>query len=167
MKKYYIITPESKLYEEYWQYRQNRVATCEIYKDFKEKQGIESHGYCVYNDSIYIVPTPADLINFQSQLCKETINDDLRRFKANSKVNKAWVKTLSELKHKVIHKPVVPFFFNGAGHSFSSLFDIDGVIYCSYELNCDFENPEGFQEIKASVFHKIVEDEMEKRDGQA
>ena len=35
---------------------------------------------------------------------------------------------------------------------------IDDVLYASLRADCDFENLDGFEEIKASDFFKIIED---------
>ncbi|WFR64172.1 hypothetical protein P9222_08345 [Paenibacillus amylolyticus] len=60
----------------------------------------------------------------------------------------------------MLRKPYVPFYFRGfgGGRIRSRLFEIDGTVYCSLD---PFEGdpPEGFVEMKASEFFKVIEDQ--------
>jgi len=54
-------------------------------------------------------------------------------------------------------------YFNVYGSTSSRLFAIGDKVYCSFKSEYNFTNPEGFIELKASEFFKIVEDENERR----
>lgn len=162
MQKYYVVTPESQLCAEYWNYKGSLPVTRAIVKSFMESQGMEGDEYYASHDGFYFVPTAKDMELFGSQLSSEVHGEGLRRFKANGKVHKEWKKTLKEANHRIVPKPRVFFYFERiGGRSLSQLFDVDDVVYCSFEQACDFDNPAHFQEIKGSEFHKIIEDAKE------
>ncbi|MNP18938.1 hypothetical protein D3C76_1114440 [compost metagenome] len=157
MERYFIVTEENRLHKDWFDYKENSTRVCEIFKDFKQTVGIEAHGYYVSDDSIYIVPTENDLQAFKSILGAPN-NEGLRKFRASSKISKAWVQMLKDAGLKVLRKPMVLLYFRSFGGRYRSrLFDKNGVVYCSIDPAGD-ETPKGFIEMKASEFYKIIED---------
>lgn len=160
MEKFFIITEESEVHKDYFEYRENVKIINEHFKKFTDQYNITSHQYFVNNEIIYIVPNAEDLEKFNS-LLKQDIGNGLRPFKKNSTIGKAWVKSLKDNNLKVLRKPDTMWYFKEFhGGKFSTrLFDIDGVIYSSFRCESDsLDCPKGFKEIKASEFYKIIED---------
>lgn len=159
MERYFQVTGQSDLYNQYMEYKNNQQVIHNISKEFMTTQEIETDTYANQSNTFYIVPTEKDLEKFGKSLCK-SIGEGLRAFNANSKVSKAWVKTLEEKQITIKHKPYVGFSFkNCLGKNRSRIFAIGSVVYCSFENEYEFyDTPEGFIEIKASEFWKIIED---------
>ena len=159
MERYFKVTKQSNLYNQYMEYKDNQKVMHNISKEFMNTQGIETDTYANQGNTFYIVPTEKDTERFAKSLCK-SIGEGLRAFKAKSKVGKAWVETLEEKQIKIKYKPFVGRSFrNCMGKNRSRIFVIDSVVYCSFQNDYDFEDtPEGFVELKASEFWKIVED---------
>lgn len=157
MERYFIVTEKSSLHKEWFDYLENRKAVNDLVKQFVENNGIESQEYYVDSESIYIVPTEKDEEAFGNKL-GAAVNEGLRKFKASSKVGKAWVQALKDANLNVMHKPRVIWYFKSLGGRFRSrIFDQNGILYCSLEP-CADETPKGFEEIKASEFFKIIEE---------
>lgn len=158
MEKYYMVTEECRLHKDWFDYKENVVHVNEVYKEFRNLVGVESSKYYVTDKEIYIVPTEKDNETFGSVLCAP-INDGLRKFRATSKVGKAWVKTLKDAALEVKGRPMAILYFRtfGGGSFRSRLLEQDGKLYCSIDP-ANGEAPEGFIEIKASEFFKIIED---------
>lgn len=157
MEKFFKVTEASQLHNDWITYKANRKEIREIANAFKASQGIEATGHYVSSDAIYIVPTENDRTKFGKVLCKPG-NENLQLFRKNSKIGKAWVALMRERGLKVLHKPPLPFYFPrfSGGRYRSRLFDIDGELYCSLDPAGDVV-PEGFTEMKASEFYKLVE----------
>ncbi len=132
----------------------------EIVKDFMINNEIETHEYAIGMRENYfaIVPTQKDYDMFNQQMKKDSRVNTLSSFKKNSTIFKDLFKILEDKDMKVLHKPFIQFAFPCCGRSRSRIFEHNGVVYASYEHETDFENPKGFQEIKASEFYKVVED---------
>lgn len=158
MEKYFIVTEKSDLHKDYLDYRENSRLINEHYKEFAKENDIEAEEYCPSNKYLHIIPTEKDLERFDKVLLKPT-GQGLRSFKLNSKIAKNWAKSLTEKGLKVLSKPYIPFYFrNGFGRSRTRIFNIGEAVYCSYEADRNnIECPEGFIEIKASEFYKIIE----------
>ena len=151
MERYFEVTGQSNLYNEYMEYKNNQQVIHNISKEFMTTQRIETDTYANQGNTFYIVPTKKDIEVFGKSLCK-SVGEGLRAFKANSKIGKAWVKTLEEKQTTIKSKPFVGFSFrNCMGKNRSRIFAIDSAVYCSFQNEYDFEDtPEGFVEIKAS-----------------
>jgi len=163
MERYFEVTGKSDLYNEYLAYKNSQKVLHYISTQFMSVYGIETDGYANQGNTFYIEPTENDLEKFGKSLCKP-LSNDLRAFKANSKIGKAWVQTLEEKQVKIKSKPFVGFSFkNCMGKNRSRIFAIDNSVYCSFSNEYDFnDTPDGFIEIKASEFYKIIEDHNNK-----
>lgn len=155
MEKFYIVTKESGLYKEYWNYKKALKENNNLVKEFFKQENIKANKYYADEGKLYIVPTEDDLKAFNKILNKE-IENGLRQFSLNSIIAKKWTKFGKENNIKSIYKPIVAIYFSECGKSTASLFSIEDTLYCSYEMNCEFENPKGFKEIKASEFFKAI-----------
>ena len=157
MERYFIVTEQSKLRKDWFAYKENREKVIELYKQYTVQAEIESREYYVSDDEIYIIPTEKDSTKFLPFLCNP-INDGLCKFKASSKIAKGWIKALKDADLKVQQKPMVILYFKSFGGKYRSrVFDHNDVVYCSIDPY-EGESPEGFIEIKASEFFKIVEE---------
>jgi len=162
MENYYEVTKESPLYQEYMDYLVSDRTMREISHEFLTNNNIDTKEYASTKDTFYIVPTEKDIENFDKILCKE-LENGLRAFKVKSKIGKAWKEILKDKGVQPLHKPMLILYFNVYGSTASRLFSIDDKVYCSFKSEYNFTNPEGFIELKASEFYKIVEDENERR----
>jgi len=162
MESYYEITKESALYQEYMDYLASDKIMREISHEFSTSNNIDTKEYASTNDTFYIAPTEKDIENFDKILCKE-LKNGLRAFKTKSKIGKAWKETLNDKGVQPLHKPMLMLYFNVYGNTQSRLFAIDDKVYCSFKSEYNFSNPDGFIELKASEFFKIMEDENERR----
>lgn len=157
MEKYYIVTEKSRLNKEWYEYKTNSREVKELVKRFTKTHGIESDGYYVDDKYLYIVPTEKDFDTFRSVLCSP-VGKELCKFKASSKIGRAWTKELAESGLQVKHKPMVIMYFKRFGGRFKSrLFEDRDVLYCSIEPY-EGQPPEGMIEIKASEFYKVIEE---------
>lgn len=156
MEKYYIVTDETSLHKDYFTYKENAKLVNGHVNKFFAKQGIEAREYYVSDNSIYIVPSEKDFETFDKVLNKP-VDNGLCKFKAGSRITKSWIELLKEKDVKVIDRPRLIFYLRSTGGSFRSrLFDIDGTLYCSIDPARDM--PNGFEEMKASEFFKVIED---------
>ncbi|WHH58453.1 hypothetical protein [Petroclostridium sp. X23] len=162
MEKFYIVTEESELHQEYFEHQKNVKVINDHVIDFMKDQGIETTKYYPANDTLYIIPTQKDAAKFAKVLAKQ-VNDGLRSFKKNSAICKEWVKSLKGKGLKVLSKPHIFMYFRGYERFSWRLFDVDNTLYCSYSCNSDsIDTPKGFTVIKASEFYKVIEDYNEK-----
>jgi hypothetical protein len=162
MEKYFIVTDQSLLNKDYFEWKENFEIIRVIVNEFFINNGIEADLYGFLDENICIEPTEKDLNKFNNVLGKE-VKDQLRPFKGSSKIHKLWVKSLSENNIERKRKPYVPMYFSHcAGKMSSRLFSINNIIYCSFKNGIDFDTPDGMIEIKASEFFKIIEDDEEK-----
>ena len=159
MEKFYIVTDKSSLNKDYWKYKNNIKEVNKYVKEFLAKEGINAKYYGVETERLYIIPTERDIARLAGKLTKP-LDNGLRSFKTNSVIGKRWIKFVRDNNIKILYKPTVGFYFNAFGKSASRLFDIEDILYCSYESEFDFENPCGFMEIKASEFFKAIENGM-------
>ena len=158
MENYYMIPKQLPLHQEYMDYVENNKTMREISHEFLIDNNIDTKEYASTKDTFYIVPTEKDIEDFGKFLCKE-VDGVLRAFKVKSKIGKAWRDNLNE---KGV-QPYLMMYFNVYGNTSSRLFAINDEVYCSFKSEYNFDNPEGFIELKASEFFKIVEDENERR----
>lgn len=163
MEKFYIVTKKSLIYKAYFRWQQNVKDVNVIVKDVMDRYGIEAREYCIgTNENYFIIyPTEHDIETYRSQMKKDSFVKSPSSFKKTSPIFKELFKLLKDADLKVLHKPAIQWEFTCCGKSRSRLFDIGGVLYASYDYDGEFDNPKGFQEIKANEFYKIIESEKE------
>lgn len=159
MEKFFTVTEGTRLHDEYFTYKTNHKLVNQCAKDFMEKHNMETEKFARSSETFCIIPTENDCKNFGSMFSKDKVNG-LSVFKKNSEIGKDWIKTLKLQNLCVLHKPMIAFEFSKfAGGKFTTrLFDIDGILYLSFDCGYEVETPEGFNELKASEFFKIIED---------
>lgn len=158
MEKFFIVTNESPLRQEYLDYKLNRNSVNEFVKEFMPRHGIESKEYAASPDYFYIVPTKADEVNLSAMLSKYSDNQGLVAFRKNSIVGRAWISERSEIGLELKREPFIPFFFNCLyGKSRNRIFEIDGTVYLHFEADGKINTPIGFQEILGSEFYRVIE----------
>jgi len=161
-EKYFIITSESKHRQEYINYRVNSLVLNEIVKKFMLKHSIETTKYYPTKSRFYIYPTESDSRLLKEQLCISRTGSGSQQFKLTSKIAKDWIEIIEPME--ILYQPRVPDYFKGYyGRTHSRLFQIEDIVYCSFESDNEeeIETPSGFIEIKASEFYKAVEDREE------
>lgn len=153
MEKFYIISNDSKIGNDYWSYIESEKRIVKIFDEFTKEHGIKATKFRPSHTLLWIVPEKEDENRFGSQF---TLKDP-GRFKKTSAMNKLWVKKCADEGVKYINKPYVPFLFNCVGKVRYRLFDYDGIIYCTFDCSIDVKAPEGFVEMKGSEFHAAME----------
>ncbi|MDD3251946.1 MAG: hypothetical protein PHV18_05230 [Lachnospiraceae bacterium] len=154
MEKYYIVTPSSPVYKQYLDYVEMSEKVNNAFKEFAEEHGIETSEYYQMVDELRICPTDTDKDKFKEFFKKHEDG----WFKKNSKIAKEWIDKCKELELKTPYKPRIAFVISFSGKSSSRLFMINDVLYASFCTDCDFENPDEFDEMRGSEFFKIIEE---------
>lgn len=154
MEKYYLVSPESKIYKEYMEYEKFVDTISKVFSDFADQNGIKATSFYTRTNILHIVPTVEDIEHFEDSMSKT----ELGRFKRKAELSRKWVAKCKELGLVEIHKPFIPFLFNAIAQSSWRLFRVKNDVYCTYSSTSNFEAPKDFKEIKASEFHKIMED---------
>ena len=67
MEKFYTVNEGSKLYDDYWAWRNSIASNKKIVDDFFKEFGIEADLYCPNSTVIGILPTDNDRIKFAKQ----------------------------------------------------------------------------------------------------
>lgn len=161
MEKYYTVTPGSQVHNEYLEYIAMSDKVNEAFKAFAEEQGIETKEYLPSTENLYICnPTENDKEKFGKYFKKS----EPGFFKKYSVPAKTWIAICRSLNLKSPRKPCLPFYFHAYGKTRCRLFMLNDVLYSNFESEYDFKNPEGFEEIKASEFFKVIEDYKESMD---
>ena len=158
---YFIVNECSKLYQDYFEYLEDKEKVRKIFLGIKEKYGIEASGFYPNKDRFRIAATRNDLSRFASRLKKT----EPGVFKKNSPMHKEWCSLVADIKH--MEKPRLVFYIQIPGYRWSeTLFNINGTLYgmirSNEEFNNDFKLPDFMQEIKASEFYKAIEEEEER-----
>lgn len=154
MEKFYKVSPDSPVYDEYFEHKEFAAAMCIVYTMFAKEHGIETTRFIPDADRLVIDPTAADKKKFKDQIRQQPPG----QFKKKSETGKAWVALCKKKGLVTKRQPFMPFVFNVFGRSYHRLFDLDGTLYCTFESQSRFDNPPHFNEIKASEFYKIMED---------
>lgn len=161
MEKYYTVTPGSQIHNEYLEYIAMSDKVNTAFKEFAQEQGIETTEYFPITENLCICnPTKNDKEKFGSCFKK----DQPGFFKKYSVPAKTWTAICKSLNLKSPRKPCLPFYFNAYGRTSCRLFMINDVLYASFQSEYNFKNPDGFEEMKASEFFKIIEDYQESVD---
>lgn len=158
MEKYFKIKKENHIYNDYFKWWNNLDNVKIKWEQFRKLEGIETSKF-VQNQELYIVPTEADLVNLGKFLYKKTFPGGLRKFKKTSNVQKDWERFCKN-NLELINKPILFYDFPISGKTRTRLFHYKDEVYCSIDnenINKEFKIPEGYEEIKASEFYKIVE----------
>lgn len=154
MEKYYIVTSDSLIFKGYMDYREMSEKVNCAFKEFAEEYGFETHEYYQSVQRLHICPTDSDTERFGKCFKKDTPG----LFKKNTPQARAWVNKCQALGLKTACKPYLGFEFRIYGRSRSRLFMIKDILYASFGTDCDFKDPVGFKEIKASEFFKVIEE---------
>lgn len=170
MEKYFKVKKDNDMYSQYFDWYNNLDNLRDKWQQFKQFTGIEASSFVPHRE-LYIVPTENDLNKFGKYLCKEVLGDGLRKFKGNSTIQKDWERFINSNK-VIVHKPNVAqdFIFEAGlyGQRIQSrLFHYEDELYCSIDANYyeSFKVPQGYEEIKGSEFHQVMEKIQEENNG--
>lgn len=157
MEQYFEITNQSSRYKEYFDYLEADEACRKAAKEFLEENNIHTKYYAIFGGALCIDDNQKNRDKYGNQLKKYGENRTVA-FKKTSKIGRAW----TESGIKGVHKPHVSFFFADASYSTRTrLFHVGEKLYCSIDCmdrSTKVKTPQGFIEMKASEFYKIVED---------
>lgn len=133
----------------------------DAFREFAKEHGIETSRYYQFTSQLRIVPTMKDIHKFREQL-----KIDNETFKKNSAISKEWVELCKANGLETPRKPTWELrdLITTCILSFrSSLFSLNDEVYGTFEADVNFNLPdEHFVELKASEFHKIIEEYEEK-----
>lgn len=158
MERYFEVSPTHKYYKAYFDYRKDRQGMKELFNEFSELFGIKATYFIPLRDEIGILPTDEDLQCFEKYLKVCNGKEGIRFFRKNTIYTKHWQAEIKERDLKGLSKPMFFYFIRELHKESSRAFDIDGKLYGSIDSPDDYTLPEGFIEMKASQFHKIIED---------
>lgn len=154
MEKFYIVSQNCDTYKRYMEYLKYLDAIIEVFSKFADEYGIHSSEFYTYADRLRIMPDDDDEKKFGQYMSKT----DYGLFKKNTQMSKEWVSRCKSAGLTTMTKPYVPFIFNVFGKCRYRLFHIGETLYCTYESAEKFDNPNGFNEVKASDFYKMMEE---------
>lgn len=156
MQKFYIVPKDTQTHKQYMEYKRYTDQLCDLFTQFAEKYNIETHRFYPYVDKLYIESTDNDNERFATQFRK----DCKGQFKKTSETSIEWIKTCKDSGIEKVQRPSVfiPFMFNATGHCHHRLFDVNETVYCTFESDTPFKAPDEFQEIRASKFYSLMEE---------
>ena len=158
MERYFIVNKEHHIYKEYFEWKDCANKLAKKFNEFKNKTGIETNLF-VPQKELLIVPNNNDLKICEKVLYKKDYGHGLRGFKKNSSFNKLWEELTKDIVFK--YKPTLFYDFPIFGKTRTRIFDYKNKVYCSLDtdyLTKETKIPQGYKEIKASEFYKVIED---------
>lgn len=160
MEKFYIVKDE-KLINDYKEWEIDDQKIREAFVQLREEFEIQSTEYYANTERLEFCLTDSDYKKFKNSLISKGM------FKIKSPENKRWLELIKEKEIKGLRKPFIKdYLCTGVigGKMWSNLFEIEGVLYGYFETEHEKKilPREGFIEIKASEYHKIIEDYEEK-----
>lgn len=129
---------------------------------FLADNGIEAKQYYAHPSLGIVGLTENDLTKFGNQLKK-----DKEWFRANSKLNKAYLQGLKENfidTSKLNNMNIWDFRIRTCGRSRIQHFQGLDAYYLTVSADINFEIPEDYEEVKASEWHKAFEDAREDKE---
>ncbi|WP_206459349.1 hypothetical protein [Anaerovorax sp. IOR16] len=175
MERAFIINKESKYYKDLHTYYDLLNNQKDFICKFFNENNIESKMYRMGGNGrinepfkecdkkeIYlsIIPTKQDLVNFESILNKKEDSNGCRSFKKNCNLAKKFAQECIENQIVInAFEPRVADYFDCIYGCRYSRFEYNHKLYVKIdnELLNSIETPEGFQEIKLSEFHSMLE----------
>ena len=160
MKKYFIIK-DPTIEAQYDEAISNEEIMRQAFVQMKEEYGISTKEFYLSRERFYIVYDHVDREKFRDQMTQGG------EFKKASAMNKRWLELLKEKGITKVAKPHLALIIDhDLGRCGSTMFKIDEVLYGSFETNGNFiDLPEGWVELKASEYYKILEDHEAKLKG--
>lgn len=154
MENFYIVSNDCETGKAYWKHIESVKQISKAFNEFATEHKIEAEQFIPRTERLKIIPLGNDFVKFKNEflISKPGV------FKVSSKTNKAWVQRCKDKGLEYIEKPFVPFLFNFVYKCKYRLFDVDNVIYCTFDGDIDdIETPNGFTPIKGSRFYEIME----------
>ncbi len=156
MEKFFTIKPDSQLYTDYFQYLEDLQSNASIFDDFASKHEIGSHKFIPYKKYLVILPTERDKDKFAQDFTQQYFDNGGRQFKVRSEIGKDWISVMNDIKPA--RKPGYFYLISLVGHFSERLFHIGDTLYGSLRADSEFNLHSCMEEIKASVFYKLIED---------
>lgn len=146
---FFIVNTDSQFCRKY---KENRQMVNEKIKEFFQAAGIETHGYYCNKNQLWLIPTVHDKKKFAGQICAQSGEEGLRRFKKRSEINQSCVAFIADAK---IIEPYMFIYFDGLYGPGRLFFDGD-MLYCFGEVDDGTPVPDGLTEIKGSEFFAVI-----------
>lgn len=160
MEQYFEITKDSKHYQQYINYQTKRKEAIEATSKFMKEHDIPGSKFMLWEGYLWVPETSEIMEKFGKQF-RDVCYKGCRAFKKNSVIGRAFAKA-------DIHMPPKPFvmdYFHDmpwwCGQINTRLFMYKDKLYCSIavsEYPALVECPQGFIEMKASEFFKVIEE---------
>lgn len=157
MERYFIVNKDHHIYKEYFEWKDCANKLAKKFNEFKNKTGIETNLF-VPQKELLIVPDNNDLKICEKALYKKDYGHGLRGFKKTSSFSKLWEELTKDIIFK--YKPTLFYDFPIFGKTRTRIFDYKNKVYCSLDadyLTKETKIPQGYKEIKASEFYKVIE----------
>ncbi|WP_438435432.1 hypothetical protein [Gorillibacterium sp. sgz500922] len=159
MEKFFIVTEAAEIHKDYFAWKENNARVRDFVRSFFEEFGIKSQQYVALTDSISIKAEEPDLTTHAKVLVQSPHYHDFRKFRANSKIGKEWLRRLKESSLPIHSKPRPSMYAKlWQGRFRERIFDHNGKLYCQLIADFSITSPEGWEEIKGSEFMAAVED---------
>lgn len=162
MKKYFVIKDENYI-KEYEKYEKDYQSLGECFNILKAEFELETDIFYHSIKRLMLKLTSSDFKRFKTDVLK----DDDRKFKSNSAINKRWMELMKQYEITHPEKPDLAYTYIkrsiGGGYSWNVV-KIDNVLYGFFDNNRgDITLIGTLEEIKASEYYKVLEEEDEKR----
>lgn len=159
MEKFFEVNRYSDFYKKYFDFLDMSDKVNELFKQFAEENNIETTQYYQNTERLSIIPTEKDKITFKGMFVSNSDTD----FKKTAPICKRWIDWCKEHGLKTPRKPNLLWDSSCKLGSFSissRLFHIEKKLYGSVDNKCNanIELSDGFIEMKASEFYKIIEE---------
>jgi hypothetical protein len=163
MEKFYRVTDASHIKAMFLEAEENKRIFFERLNAFSKQHGLENAG--TLGKGLYLKDTQDNEDKFGRQLSTKATKDGYRKFKANSPIAKQWGNCIMDIESKPHDIPWAFAFRHIVGRHGYLAFEHKGEVYLRFAAyETDFEDPEGFEEIKGSEFNLVREAENALRD---
>ena len=165
-ERYFEIKPGTELYKEYFEHKNAIPKILKAWQQIRERFEIQTNDFYLTKNCLWIItPTETDCKKFASMFRKGQEG----KFKLNTKPCKAWISLVKEIDYFYQVDLRKYFAFNYEAccrfHLSHQLFDVDNHLYCYLGGDGCLLEPDSDMviEMKSSEFHRIREEENERR----
>lgn len=159
-EQFFIVTEESPLYKDYFDWKANNKEATKIACDFAKRHNLPA--LIAYTNSQFsIIANKEELNLFKNQLKKYgtwTEHGVLYDFKKNSPIGKAWKAELNDKNFKILNRPLAMLYFSDScGRWGWQFLEYDNKLYLKISTEREQNTPKGMKEIKGSEFYSALE----------
>lgn len=159
-ERFFIVTEESPLYKDYFDWKVNNKEAAKIACDFAKRHNLPAL-IAYTNSRFFIIANKEEFNLFKNQLTKDgtwTERGVLYTFKKNSFIGKAWIQELKSKNFTVLPRPFVATYFSiSYGKWGWEFLEHDNKLYLKIDTEYKQNTPKGMKEIKGSEFYTALE----------